>query len=229
MSVKPAERFLPLSGMTHRGCLGNVSAYRMCCRSTHAHSYSTILAVVWWQLKRLTASGDKTGIPRSAWVSRDVPSRIWTLSLDVFAFGNAVFDMLNLCSDPNVIFSSLCRSPLMFYSESSPSACSLSASFLHTSLKWVSAVNASHVTAINKRIPTMKCIQRCLLDIFGSLSLSRQCDSFYFHWFSDSIHILLTGFNLDFYLILIYLGIFHVHCQKSYFKGKSQDAELNLL
>lgn len=118
---------------------------------------------------------------RSTWVNRDVQSRIWTLSHEVFAFGNAVCDMLNLCSDPNVIFSSLCHSPLMFYSESSPSACSLSASFPHTCLKLVFAVNASHVSAINERIHTMKCSKRCLLDIIGSLGLSRQCDSFYRH------------------------------------------------
>lgn len=131
MSVKAGGRFLPLSGMTHGG-VPREWVPTGCAVEVHT---LTVIAQC-WQLfdggwKGWLVQGTKLASEtlRSAWVSRDVPNRIWTLSLDVVAFGNAVCDMLNLCSDPNVIFISLCHSPLMFYSESSPSACSLSAFF----------------------------------------------------------------------------------------------------
>lgn len=113
---------------------------------------------------------------RSAWVSRDVQSRIWTLSLDVVAFGNAVCDMLNLCFDPNVIFSGLCHSllsPLMFYSESSPSACSLLVFFSTFIFKMSFYMNTSHVTAINKGFPPLN-ESNVVYWIYLALSGSRQ-------------------------------------------------------
>lgn len=78
MSVKPGGRFLPLSGMTHGGRLGNASAYRMCCKSTHAHIYSWILAVVWWHLRKVEwFMGQNWHLmtPRSAQVSRNAFTR----------------------------------------------------------------------------------------------------------------------------------------------------------
>lgn len=140
-----------------------------------------------WQVKGLTASGDKYGVrgpkvnlgqPRCP--KQDLDTFTWSLCFWKCCLWHVESVLWSECD-----FVSLCHSPLMFYSESSPSACSLSASFPHTSLKLVFAVNASHVSAINERIHTMKCSKRCLLDIIGSLGLSRQCDSFYRHWFDS--------------------------------------------